>query len=213
MHSVSIAQMLVNAGADTNFPNQYGNTPLHSACMQAQADIAKLCIAKGAKPGLKNTLGSTALHFACYAFKENVALVEYMLAQEGADIHAKDEEGTTPVMVACKKNYIKTVELLLSKGANATESDSLKRNCISIAVSRGHSQLADMLRKLHPEDEASTKIAGTGMHLAMQAAAGKVAAPAAKAAQPAPPAKKALATDKAANSAPKKRGMFSRKKK
>jgi ankyrin repeat protein len=219
MHSVSIAKMLVEAGADVNFPNQYGNTPLHSACMQAELEIAKILMTKGAKM-VPNNLGSTPLHFACYAFNENVALVEFMLAQEGADVHLKDAEQTTPVMVACKKNYIKTVEVLIAKGANVTESDKMKRNCIAIATQRGYSKLADMLKKLHPDDPASTAPGGGGLHFASQAAAGKVAAPAPAAkratgssAQPAPPVKKAPATDKAANSAPKKRGMFTRTKK
>jgi ankyrin repeat protein len=134
-------KLLLAKGANVNAKDNEGFTPLHWAAQDGYKDVAELLLAHGADVNArefgitiqfdadmmngvalphKDDDGQTPLHFA-YRHKD----VAELLLAKGADVNAKDKNGTTPLDVAATMCQKDTVELLLAKGAdvNATDND------------------------------------------------------------------------------------------
>lgn len=120
------AKTLITAGADVNAKEgEKAMSPLMIICLHHKADkrdrnliegaepvdIAKLLIEKGAKIEGRTTLGETPLMFA--AARNNSPLIG-LLAQNGADLQAKSNEGKTALDIAKEHGHdgaIKSLEL------------------------------------------------------------------------------------------------------
>lgn len=92
-NSVAMAKVLVEAGADINAVNTYGNTPLYSAASNYQGrDYAAFLLGKNAGLNTLNNFGETPLHYAArYGQEETVRL----LLKKGAQNDIKDQSGKT----------------------------------------------------------------------------------------------------------------------
>jgi ankyrin repeat protein len=108
-----------------------GDTALHLAAAGQRIKIAELLIAAGADPNsAKNRRRSTPLHYAAdggvnnphSAGQEQVRMIQ-LLIHAGADIHAQDANGATPLHRAVRKRRVEAVKALLEAG-----SDPLARN-------------------------------------------------------------------------------------
>jgi ankyrin repeat protein len=53
--------LLIEAGADLNFKNDEGSTPLITAAFLCRTEIVEMLLAKGADKSIRNKAGSTAL--------------------------------------------------------------------------------------------------------------------------------------------------------
>ena len=91
-------------------------------------EIAKLLLAAGADPNAaRNHRRSGPLHYAADGCLENpawdpkrqVAMIQLLL-EAGADIHAQDKNGATPLHRAVRTRCAAAVECLLDAGADAT---------------------------------------------------------------------------------------------
>ena len=125
---------LVKAGAakarlESSIPHWIypGDTALHVAAAGHRTEIAKLLLAAGADV---NAVGkhrhSQPLHYAADGFLENpnwdakrqVRMIELLL-KVGADIHARDKNGATPLHRAVRTRCAAAVKALLDAGADA----------------------------------------------------------------------------------------------
>lgn len=145
-----IMELLINRGANLSLTNKFGATALHFACMSGRIDavdlmllkdptsvnavdkefwsplhvgvssvsIIKTLLSKGASVFAQNSRGWTALHLA--AEKGCTSSIEVLLTEGKAQIDSKDEDGNTPLHLACisKEASISTVEILLKYKAN-----------------------------------------------------------------------------------------------
>ena len=79
-----------------------------------------------------------------------------------SDVDAADESGRSPLILAASKGRLDICRLLLEAGADPTLKDNDGNDAVATAISRGQSQLADILRETfarrHPQskDEAKT---------------------------------------------------------
>ena len=105
-----------------------GDTPLHAAAAGHRVEIAKLLLAAGADANAaKNHRRSGPLHYAADGYLENpawdakrqVAMIRLLL-YAGADIHAQDKNGATPLHRAVRTRCAAAVKYLLEAGADAT---------------------------------------------------------------------------------------------
>jgi len=133
---------ILQNGANPNFCDEVGDTPLHYAIQLNNKEIFKLLVQNGADLNIKNaqnktaldllkdarwdedpevqsllvnvkdTEGRTALHYA--AFNGNVDIVKSLLAR-GADVNARDNNKTTPLHSARSKAV---AEILVNNGAD-----------------------------------------------------------------------------------------------
>jgi ankyrin repeat protein len=69
-----------------------------------------------------------------------------MLLDAGADVNAHDTDGMTPLINACKNNYIDVVMVLLTAGAdvNKTSYDGMTTP-LKVAKERGYSHIVHAL--------------------------------------------------------------------
>ena len=115
----AIVSLLVQGGADVNALAGSGGTPLHSAAGRSDHPAMIVALAEaGAEldawtPGIHSPYGWTPLHLAVDS-NRNPA-VTAALIEMGADIHARQEDGPTPLHDA---RTAEIVALLLAAGAD-----------------------------------------------------------------------------------------------
>ncbi len=101
-----------------------GDTALHVAAGGYRVEIAKALLASGADPNAaRNHRRSGPLHYAADGSgcepERQVAMIRLLLGA-GADIHAQDKNGATPLHRAVRTRCAAAVKCLLEAGADAT---------------------------------------------------------------------------------------------
>ncbi len=105
-----------------------GDTALHIAAAGYRVEIAGMLLAAGADPGAaQNHRRSQPLHYAAdgclespfWDAKRQVRMIELLL-EAGADLHAQDKNGATPLHRAVRTRCAAAVKCLLDAGGDAT---------------------------------------------------------------------------------------------
>ena len=104
-----ICDLLIKAGADVNFKDAYGNTPLHNAARTNYKDVIDLLLENKADINAKNGSGESVVFYAAYF--QNSDLVKYLITK-GADKNIPNSSGQTPLEMAKDKKYDKVIEAL-----------------------------------------------------------------------------------------------------
>ena len=104
-------RLLLEAGADKEAKNKYGDTPLIKAAYKGHEAVVPLLLEAGADKEAKNKDGITPLIAA--AEKGHEAIVQRLL-EAGADAEAKDNDlfGKTAFYYARKNGHTSVAELL-----------------------------------------------------------------------------------------------------
>jgi len=139
--SPEVAEFLISRGADVNAKDARNFTPLMGA---RGLPVIELLISKGADISAQEGLqGSTKLHDACSS--GDIAVATFLL-DKGADIHARNRMGATPLWVAAVYDQKEIVELLLEREANINALDR-RRQCtpLWIAVRNGNKDTVELL--------------------------------------------------------------------
>jgi len=121
-------------------------TPLYVAAGAGQVDAVKSLLEKGADPNLQAVDLMTPLHVAVSSYKFNV--VQCLLDHEGCEIDLKDDEGSTPLHLACMEGFADIMGLLISKGANPNVKDCRENTPLQLAVTFGHQDAIRFLQGL-----------------------------------------------------------------
>ncbi len=104
-------------GADVNARDAEGDTPLILASFYASPECVELLIEKGADVNAANKAGATALIRAATDYEKTRLLVA-----AGANVRVRTALGNTPLILAARRaGNSRTVQLLLERGADATE--------------------------------------------------------------------------------------------
>ena len=115
----AIVSLLVQAGAEVNARNSSGGSPLHVAAGSTNDPAMIVALAEAGaelnvwRPGIHSPYGWTPLHLAVDS-NRNPA-VTAALIEAGADVHARQEDGPTPLHDAATAEV---VALLLAAGAD-----------------------------------------------------------------------------------------------
>ena len=119
-----------------------GDTALHLAAAGYRVEIVRLLLAAGADPNaMKNRRKSTPLHYGADGFingpawepKRQVDTIR-CLCKSGADIHAQDRNGATPLHRAVRTRCAAVVAFLLKAGSDPTIPNKSGSTAFHLAV-------------------------------------------------------------------------------
>ena len=148
--------------------DKQGNTPLHLAAEKNHEEISKLLVHSGSDVFIKNKLQKKASESSTSSIAEYLREVELEartkrlfavmeedeheqileLIEEGINISAVDEYGSTPLIVACIKNLSDATRKLISKGASIEEMDEHLQTPLHWTAMKGNKECIQILRKL-----------------------------------------------------------------
>ena len=150
-NDIEAIKMLVKLGIDINDTTEKGYTPLFLAARNGYTGILQFLLKSGgdieARYDNRHIYRfSTSLHIAC---EYNHADTATILLKKGADIHAKDFEGNTPLHLACKEeNSLGLVKLLVKNGADIEAKNNGGKMPINIAKLYNYFRTEEYLDKI-----------------------------------------------------------------
>ena len=113
----TLAELLLEFGADQNKVTKNGATALHAAAWEDCASIVELLLEHGSEPDAATTdNGETPLH---YAARRGFEYIAQQLTEAGADLNKQTRDnGATPLHSAVSNRQGPVVEFLLQNGAD-----------------------------------------------------------------------------------------------
>lgn len=144
---LDLVKLLISEGANVNEANEFGDTPLGTACYFGHSEIARLLIVNKADIHAADDGGITVLHNACS--NGDIEIIRLLLAK-GAEINAvSNVNGTTPLHCACLgsppyfERNIEAVRLLIEEGADVNAINNRQHK--PLAIANGNVELAKLL--------------------------------------------------------------------
>lgn len=145
MRSGDLARLkaLLASGVSPNERDEYGNTLLIQAAVYGRTDALKTLLDAGADVNAANKAGATALMRAAGDDRKIKLLVE-----RGANVNARSGLGNTPLILAARAyGSVKSVELLLNKGAEVGVTNVFGANALTTAAAAGDAETVKLLLK------------------------------------------------------------------
>ena len=121
------AKRMLDAHADVNATDTYGDTGLHLALKNDHADTAEVLVAKGANVNAKGALGDTPLHVSVYKGHTRMAA---LLRRKGADESLLNRYGLNPADMRGLpeiEDKIRELARLLTPGGSWTNRSEARR--------------------------------------------------------------------------------------
>ena len=188
---IGIMQILLEHGADPNMcpvpcslrpwlSDMVVLPPLTYAAICGNSELAMLLIKYGAKVNHSDDCGRTALHYAVgddghmYSYVQHVDVAKRMctltaekLLLAGANANAKDENGESPLYLACRSGKTELVKLFLSHGANPNIG-TIDTNPLHAACRDDHCDSVKLLLEYNADVTVSDSTRKTALHRALE---------------------------------------------
>lgn len=110
--------------------NDVGMTPLILAAGNDRLAVAAMLLNRGASISARDVNGDTALHLAAYPDGPEIAR---LLLNRMTIIDARNNIGQTPLQMAAALNHVRTVSLLLARGADPVQQDKSGHSALDLA--------------------------------------------------------------------------------
>lgn len=139
----SVADYLLEHGADVNGENQLVFSPLYIAAGQGDSKLAEKLIEKGADVNAASKNGVTPLHAA--ADSGDAATVKLLLEHGAKPNGVSGDAKGTPLCNAAEKGDLECVRLLVDHGADINGTGYLGRAPLHLAAARSHFEVVQYL--------------------------------------------------------------------
>ncbi|CEG35556.1 Integral membrane ankyrin-repeat protein Kidins220 (protein kinase D substrate) [Plasmopara halstedii] len=130
--------VLLETGANQNYANKKGTTPLMRAAQEGRDAVVKFLIQKGADTCAANNEGMTALMLAAQRGHASIAT---LLIKSGSNVNKQTRQGSTALLLAAKRGHTAAVEALMTAGADIFLKDDRDKTAAETAQRRGHVDL------------------------------------------------------------------------
>ncbi len=147
--NVPLMELFVAHGADVNKANALGEQALMHAAWRGNLDAVKWLIAHGAQINRK-PLQWTALHYAVFAGQDEVA--QYLI-DNGADINALSNNGSSVLMMAAYEGHEELARKLIALGADRSIKNDRGDGALEWAMRYKHMGIARLVSE--PEQFAA----------------------------------------------------------
>lgn len=188
---VRLVWLLVNAGAETNMPDESGDFPLTKIFFGAgslplgkhRLEALAVLLQGAAEPNLHASgTGNTPLHLAV---RRQDKWAVAMLLHKGADVNAKNSSGATPLQMTANQfrgdlshDHAQVLDLLLQAKALIDErAGALSRTALHLAVTSGTAHAVKLLLDYGADPLLADKNGDTAIMLAIKGAAKMTADP------------------------------------
>uniref|UniRef100_A0AAR2J5E8 Ankyrin 1, erythrocytic b n=1 Tax=Pygocentrus nattereri TaxID=42514 RepID=A0AAR2J5E8_PYGNA len=161
--NLSVAQLLLNRGANVNFTPKNGITPLHIAARRGNVIMVRLLLDRGAQIDARTKDELTPLH--CAARNGHVRVIEILLDQ-GAPIQAKTKNGLSPIHMAAQGDHMDCVRQLLQYNAEIDDITLDHLTPLHVAAHCGHHRMAKVLLDKGAKANARALNGFTPLHIA-----------------------------------------------
>jgi uncharacterized protein len=148
---VATVRLLLERGAIMDAPGKSAATPLISAAYNGRENLVTLLLDRNGDFNLADNTGKTAIVYA--AARGFSGIVEKLLSK-GVDVNRRYSNDLTALMWAAghandapEVEAVKTVELLIAKGARIDDVDNRGWTALMIAAELGHGAVIDVLLK------------------------------------------------------------------
>ena len=130
--SKEVLQAIIDHGADVNVTNKENHTALTIACAKRYTDDINVLLEAEADPNIADDSGATCLMHA--VFKDGSKDMLHAIIDHGADVDATSKENCIALMIACGKNSVGAIYVLLESGADINITDIDGDTCLMHAV-------------------------------------------------------------------------------
>jgi ankyrin repeat protein len=142
--NLELAHLLLAADADIEPVNDAGLTALATGVANGHLELVQLLLDAGADAAIVDKRGNNLLHHAVDA--GNADIVALLLEQDGIDINrARDQYGSTPLIMAARDNNVVMAQLLMDHGADLEVGDDWNDTPVNIAAYRGSLDVLKLL--------------------------------------------------------------------
>jgi len=127
-------------------PTRHISGPPDQLATKSDADKTEGDISRDPASKGKDKRGWTPIEIALYyaVSKGRKAVVEQLIAK-GADIHANDSQGRTPLHSAAEGGYVDVAKMLITNGADINVTDNYGVGPLHVASREGHKEVAELL--------------------------------------------------------------------
>lgn len=140
----SVAEELINQGANVNQTTSSGDTPLLLAARGKNIGVVELLLKRGADINWKDNDSRTALEFALQSNNNTIA---QLLMEHGAAVSSQSELGLNEMHWAVKHNDLVMVGKILEKGGDVDPVSKGGRTPLMEAVINNNKDIAELLIK------------------------------------------------------------------
>ena len=183
VNRAEIARILLEYSADPDVQNATGETPLHKASAGFGGSVGlatvNVLLTYNANPNLQNAAGETALHWVVTAIHGEIGLATEAMLAHGADPHAVNDNGETPLHQAAgglwhtpSEEAAKAAEFLLAHGADPHAVDDNGETPLHWVGRVNRAEVARILLEYSADPDVQNATGETPLHTASMSPGG-----------------------------------------
>ena len=139
----AVCRVLIDAGADLHTKDDYGSSPLHTACASGALDVVKMLVRAGARVRATYYAGWTCLQVASqYGYTETV---RYLVGLPEVDVNHGDTDHHTALHLAAINKHTGVMQVLIDAGADIDTQNNNGCSPLHTACGAGDFDVVKML--------------------------------------------------------------------